>query len=195
MRFTHFLTVLFAIGVGLSCFTGNRQNDNRSLEMEILRKIDSCAQWSRLTGDVGADKARAQIIKVMNELSKYDLDQLRTVLLMYIQRAQNDKSQDYLDKLSVVFILNRYIFDVPSDEPFVDPTFGGWLGVPHAQNKINNLWPLSVANEQLQLTGVFRGYLGPPYRAIDEFDHFKTKYGLRKPLRGAQPPRQPPALN
>jgi hypothetical protein len=83
--------------------------------------------------------------------------------------------------MSRLYVLSRYIFNVPERAKFDSPTFGGWMGVPHNSEEINLLWPLSYDQQgNLALTGQFGGYMGDDYLAIQEFDYFRSAYGARR---------------
>ena len=82
---------------------------------------------------------------------------------------------------SRVFLLNRYLFQVPEISPIDGHLFGGWAGTPVENGMVNRLWPFSYDGQnRLQLVGEFEGYYGPPYRGLDEFDYFQKKFGLRR---------------
>lgn len=94
------------------------------------------------------------------------------------RRGANNYSVDDMSKL---FVLNRYIFKVPAKSKLGEPGFGGWIGIPHDETEINELWPFAVRTDgRLELIGEFGGYNGDDFQAVEEFDYFNQRFGRRQ---------------
>jgi len=114
----------------------------------------------------------------LDALSRYDTPSLREAFAEYLS-----ESTDQMAHEQQLFLANRYLFNVPewvNEERSLG--FGGWLGIPREDKRVNLLWPLHRdSSGRLQLLGRSIGYLGPPFLAIDEFDYLEKEYG-RRPL-------------
>jgi hypothetical protein len=105
---------------------------------------------------------------------------LRVGIGKFVTNCRAEKNYD-AGNLSKLFVLNRPLIAVPPRENFSGPFFGGWEGVPQDNQEMNMMWPLSLEKDgNLRLTGVFSGYSGRPYFAVQEFDHFLAEYGRRQ---------------
>lgn len=90
--------------------------------------------------------------------------------------------QDDLDELSKVYVLLRFLFDVPPSHDINDASvYGGWIRPDDADTEetYNLLWPVSVEDNQPQVTESFIGYLGAGYDFAGEFDYFAERFSLR----------------
>lgn len=146
----------------------------------VVELIESCPAWNLLYENDVND--RQIVITRLQEIAKFDVSVVRLAVEKYYKRKEADNSFDITSK-SRLYVLNRYIFNAPSKTNFEGTAFGGWAGVPYdeTENTINWMWPLSMDdNGNLQLTGRFRGYYGPPYRVIEEFDYFNKRFGRRQ---------------
>jgi hypothetical protein len=149
----------------------------------VVRTLETCPAWTSASDDL----SRKRILVCLESISKNDLNVVRMAMERYIRIKMKRNSYD-VDSMSRLYLLNRYIFDVPEKAEFSRPTFGGWMGVPHSSQEINLLWPLSFdRNGKLALTGRFAGYLGDDYLALEEFDHFQQTYGERRRKRETSP--------
>jgi len=144
----------------------------------VAREIERCPPWSELRE--GDDATRQQIMKCLEQTANYDLVIIRQAMEKYVSIKRSEKAFD-VSAMSRLYVLNRYVFDVPEKASFERSTFGGWMGVPHDSSSINLLWPFTVDERgKLTLTGQFSGYSGDDYLALQEFDYFKEKYRVRK---------------
>lgn len=146
----------------------------------IIELIESCPAWNLLYEDDVS--GRKIVIAQLQEIAKFDVSVVRLAVEKYYKGKEADNSFDITSK-SRLYVLNRYLFNVPSKASFEGTAFGGWAGVPYdeIENTINWMWPLSTDNNgNLQLTGRFRGYYGPPYLVIQEFDYFNERFGRRQ---------------
>jgi len=146
----------------------------------IIELIESCPAWNLLYEDDVSN--RKIVIAQLQEIAKFDVSVVRLAIEKYYKGKEADNSFDITSR-SRLYVLNRCLFNVPPKASFEGTAFGGWAGVPYdeIENTINWMWPLSTDdNGNLQLTGRFRGYYGPPYRVIEEFDYFNERFGRRQ---------------
>ena len=144
----------------------------------VVKMIGACPAWSDLrASDILSRKAS---LACLERISHNDPDVIRKSMERYISNKRRRNAYD-VSSMSRLYVLNRYVFNVPEKAKFDRPTFGGWMGVPHNSEEINLLWPLSYDQEgKLALTGQFGGYLGDDYLAIQELDYFRSIYGARR---------------
>jgi hypothetical protein len=151
---------------------------NRASADTVAREIELCPPWSELRQEDNA--TRQQILICLEKIANYDLEVIQLGMEKYVSTRRSQKAFD-VSAMSRLYVLNRYVFNVPAKASLDRPTFGGWMGVPHDSQSINLLWPLTVdENGKLTLTGKFGGYSGDDYLALQEFNYFKEKYSVRK---------------
>jgi hypothetical protein len=123
-------------------------------------------------GDVGA----VRLLSAMKECGRIPLPDLRRQLALLVEEYGMNEVE-----LSKVFVMNRFIFAVPSHVPWARvQVFGAWAGVPTTHDGANLMWPLSErVPGVIELTSHFKGYYGPPYRPLREFDYFSAQFGPR----------------
>jgi hypothetical protein len=156
---------------------GVNQNNEPSVNT-VAREIESCFPWSELRES--DDGARQQIMTCIEQIANYDLAMIRLAMEKYVALKRSQKAFN-VAAMSRLYVLNRYLFNVPDKARFEKGTLGGWMGVPADSEWINPLWPFTVDEAgTLTLTGQFRGYLGDDYLALQEFDDFNRRYGVRK---------------
>lgn len=109
-------------------------------------------------------------------ISKRPLSEIRQGVAAYVREFGSN-----IEALSKVFLLNRFVFKVPSSVGRMKNVyFGSWRGVPFTKDTVDPLWPLSLdSGGNLRIVGVFGGYYGPKYMALDEFEYFAATYGPR----------------
>jgi hypothetical protein len=145
---------------------------------EVEALIKGIPAWSKLSPS--DEKGRRKVMAAMKKLSQYDLNVLRKAMENFIAKKRQSRGGYDVDDMSRLFILNRYLFNVPDKVPIGAPHFGAFAGVPSDAHSVNDLWPLSFdASGKLILSGNFAGYFGDDYLALEEFDHFAKKYGAR----------------
>ena len=114
----------------------------------------------------------------LRKISACDIGDIRAAVEQYVDTNTKSGSQN-LGNLSKVFLLNRYLFNVPQLVSIDSPLFGAWRN-PIQDGQLDLLWPFSLKPDgQLELSGMFSGYTGEAYRPMEEFDYFFKKYGLR----------------
>ena len=149
------------------------------------RALDSLAsmpKWSE-AGAQGRG-ARHKIERAARQIAGMDLGAVRAAIKLYVKAAAAAEAGPAIAELSRIFVLNRYLFDVPSRAELGSvPFFGGWHGVHAGRNEINVLWPWRMKNGRKQLAGSFKGYSGPAYGALAEFDYFRRRFPRAKVTR------------
>jgi hypothetical protein len=156
----------------------------RSKDIEVIEAVkimSDCPIRTQLT-DVGRQASeRQKIIACLGKLARYRTSVLRAAEVEYTKDLTARGAYSQLDDLGVLFLLNRYIFNVPDASPRSEARFfGGWEGVRVTENEVNLLWPLAVGKSgDLELSSTFDGYNGPVFRAVDEFDYFDRRFGRR----------------
>ena len=126
-----------------------------------------------------APSTKKIILDSCEKISRYKLGVIRKAIEKY-QKDLSLSGSYNVDSMSGLYVLNRYLFNVPDNAPLGNGTFGGWGGVPETDKGINWLWPLSIdADNHFDIIGTYHGYGGQPYLAVWEFDHFNEKYKPR----------------
>ena len=99
----------------------------------------------------------------------------------FIEACRTTKEGFNVSAMSKLFVLNRYVFNVPEFTPLNQQRFGSFLGVPVLEGRVNELWPWQIDPAgELQLTGFFRGYAGESFVALEEAEAFQRLYGRRE---------------
>lgn len=151
---------------------------------EVAQLIESCPDWISIPIDDSSTKER--IFECLGKIAQFDYSTIRSGVEKYLAGITLEDA-NYISKVGRIFLLNRYLFNVLPNTLSNQPRFGGWIGISGEKNnrEVDMLWPLSLDNNRnLVLTGRVVTYLGPPYQALDEFDFFSKKFGLRKLPRG-----------
>ena len=156
----------------------SRKTMQEDTKIALLEKLNKAPTWTNIYKD--QQELKKDLLSVLFEIAGYDTENIRNFLLEYIRNVSDVLGGMNINKMSNIFVLNRLIFNVPSKIPANKARFfGGWAGVPHDENYVDMLWPLSFLDEHLDLVGEFRGYYGDVYDAIGEFDYFLREYGRR----------------
>lgn len=131
----------------------------------VVKTIHDVPPWAP------ASKAPAAAIeKALAPLRAFNLADIRRGMELFIAHHVSAGSYS-VEQMSRLFLVNRYILAIPEQVPRAeDRAFGGWF--PPGGEPSGPLWPFSLRNGKLKLTGRFQGYAGPPYDALGEFDHF-----------------------
>jgi hypothetical protein len=144
---------------------------------DVAAVIEASPDWMSLTA--GDTLSQRRLFEGLLPVRRCDVTVIRQgikLVLASTRQQENEVRPDY----SRLYLVNRIVFDVPSNAPLSAPTFGSFIGVPADKSHIDLLWPLSYdTRKRLTLTGWFRGYAGPAYRWADEFDYFAIHYGKR----------------
>jgi hypothetical protein len=141
----------------------------------VLKSLRSMPAWSELRAD---DRQGRQALEhIVQSLVKTKLDVIRSGMELYIQLSREAPGQFDIPEMSRLFVLNRFLFDVPAEAPLGSiRLFGGWDGIVVRPGVISPLWPWRVVRGRKQLVGVFSGYAGDEYLALQEFDYFRERF-------------------
>jgi hypothetical protein len=154
---------------------GGRSKDPEVIEAVTI--MSDCPIGTQVTDLRRQARERQKITACLRKLARYRTSVLRAAELQYegVLRAQSPHSSP--GDLSVLYLVNRYIFNVPDASPRSEARFfGGWEGVPVTENEVNLLWPLAVGKSgDLEFSGTFGGYNGPVFQAVEEFDYFDRR--------------------
>lgn len=140
-----------------------------------LETLTAMPKWSKIIpGDRRATRA---IEDAAATIGGFDIKAIRSAIRLYLDQADAAPGGPTIGDLSRIFVLNRYLFDVPPRAPLGEfPLFGGWHGVRSDRDTINPMWPWKMAGRRKRLAGSFKGYSGPMYRALAEFDYFRRRF-------------------
>ncbi|MDX2227245.1 MAG: hypothetical protein SFY92_09180 [Verrucomicrobiae bacterium] len=141
-------------------------------------KMQDAPAWSSFVVDENKDKSE-DTVKILGEAAEnLPVEEARKCIISCLQERTDDK----VGAWSKVYVFNRLYFNVPEwEEKKSLRFFGGWIGIPEKDGKINVMFPLEKnANGRIFLSKNFGGYSGPDYDGLGEFDYFLKKYGLRK---------------
>lgn len=166
----------------ISCLTINPIDHEKSKDSikEVILLIEDCPAWSDISS--GDKDSFQRIYMNFEKISKSDIEVTREAIKLFIRDRQRAKKY-YVKDMSQVFLLNRYLLNVPSAmvSQKTVARYGGWVGIPIDSENINLLWPFSLNRDgSLQIVGKYNGYIGDDYMGLDEFDDFKERFGLRK---------------
>lgn len=89
----------------------------------------------------------------------------------------------YVDELSKLYVMLRYVMDVPENLAEADAlSFGGWIisAEEISGGTVNMLWPLAWDGNMLKLSHPFEGYVGAGYDAVGELAYFMEHFNRRE---------------
>jgi hypothetical protein len=182
------------VGPILSCMAtccprGTPAGAPRSEVRAALKLLRSCPAWVRGRAEGGA--SALAIERHLVALDGFSTPVLRCAVTQYLSRSpENRRKLDgaggSVAAWGRVFILVRYVFEVPESRRGFAPVPNGF------RNRTTPIWPLSWdRGGRLVLTGDYYGYNGPAYRAVTEFDYFARHFGRRKDAH--RPPPEGPS--
>ena len=123
------------------------------------------------------------VTKFALKISKHSLPDIRQAEIIYQAYAYDTKSyipnsDSTLGIVSKMFVVNRYIFAIPTSgyiHEHIGPHF--WPSQP----KVNASWPISKSNHgSLEVSGTSMDYEGAPYFPVKDFDYLQHRYGQRR---------------
>ena len=146
---------------------------------QILKTIKKCPDWTIVSAN--DTSARQKIMQCLDELSEKDTKYLRKAVEQCV--AESSVDHDPPDYDGILYLINRYIFNVPGQPLSLDfPRLSCfWVGREDEWN-LTEIWPFVMGpNGQLELECQFHGAEGSPYCtfALEDFDTFNKKYGRR----------------
>jgi len=146
---------------------------------EIKSILVNMYPWARLEStEVGL---KILILNDFTKILEYPIKVIPRGIKIYMYECNSSKDGYNTDDMSKLYILNRYLFDLPEYVDINEPRFAAIRGIPVDKDKVNLLWPFEkTQNKELKITGIFKGYSGESLQALQEFDFFKNKYGVKK---------------
>ena len=183
------LTCLVELASGMKCSAASEKGESVKISSDspgrdaisnAVETIKSCPAWTRLSAN---DKdAKQSLLECLDKLSREKTSVLSNAIQRFIAQRRAEGAYS-VDDMSRLFLLDRYIFSVPTQSKLSEARFfGGWIGVPHDDNLVDLLWPFKIGRSgRLELAGVFGGYNGDDFEALQEFDYFNQKFGRRNP--------------
>jgi hypothetical protein len=152
---------------------------NDAMSQSIAAELDAMPAWADVS--IGDSQALAAIELAIRHLSTDDEETILSAIRRYIEKRYEVDGRLNVSAMSKLFVLNRYIFNVPEFAPLNQPRFGAFIGIPAQDGLVNELWPWRIAADgELRLTGFFRGYTGETFQAMKEAEAFLSLYGLRQ---------------
>ena len=173
--------------------------DKRAQEVgEIIALLEKMPGWPALPAignfhrnGLAWEKA-VTLEKTVRKIAQYDLDSVREAIKQYrdLIRAEHRPGGD--DNL---FILNRYLFDLPQavrrDSKHFRHFLIGWRGMPRTgdpktpkpSDEFSVRWPWKEGKDgrwHFELKRMLLIYMGPPYRPLERFDYFRKHFGPRE---------------
>ena len=143
----------------------------------IVNLLSQCPEWNGQT--VSNSQTNAQVMEQLAKISKFNLIQIREAIEYY---AEESKKFDfsYRERMGSVFLLNRYLFNIPPGLQKYKKYFWGVTGAPSNDGEVDWLWPFTKDSKgALLLTGFPIFFRGTEYQALEEFDFFNKKYKAR----------------
>lgn len=179
IRYQVFLCVSVCIAVGASAIAlWIHMRPSLSDTNPTVSLIERLPAW---TGMKLGSTESVRMMSALEEIDKQETTVLREAVQCYWEREVLGKA-DSLEAESRLFILNRFIFNLPR---VVDGRtiriYGGWEGLPiHADGtSVDLAWPFASRSGRLTLVGTYEGYCGDVYLALHEFDAFNSRFGRR----------------
>ncbi len=154
---------------------------------KIFQLLGEAKAWTH--GDGYSDNDNVYMLNVARVLiqSSQSEDPIEQLDIKESLATYTDHYRGDLDELSKVYILLRFLYDVPNSTPIENAkVFGGWMKPSEMiqGETFDMLWP--VANVQSKtgpmvpkVVDTFKGYTGVGYDAMGEYDYFNENFSLR----------------
>ena len=183
MKCIHLLSFICPLAIFLTACAGTynqSQQASSGRTKRILEAIARCPPWTRVTEEDGDANAKQELFMCLDQLAREETPVLRQAFKRYIKTRQAENNYS-LDESSKLFVINRFLFNVPPSLGIEKAHFcGGWIGRPSRNEQIDTLWPWKLGvSGKLELVGIYHGYIGEEYQALEEFDFFNKHFGRR----------------
>src|SRR5262245_48324193 len=121
-----------------------------------------------------------KIEQTLLSIDEYKTHEIRRAIEYCLNRSANDSNE--LDMLgSKVFLIIKYVFDVPDSDLEFSVIVDGWLRKQDSQNASSRLWPLKLNRDgSPRVIDIFHGRSGPKYKPLNDFDSHERLFGRRK---------------
>jgi hypothetical protein len=145
---------------------------------QIEQLLDEMPSWSMLTPEDTI--LSLKIASYLWDIQKYKTDEIQQAVSSYLEKSKASASGYNTAIMSKLYVLNRFIFRVPEWIESGNPRYASFRGIPQKGEMINELWPLSInSSGDLSITGIFGGYAGESFQALEEFESFNKLYNRR----------------
>lgn len=152
-----------------------------AFDVEVaVNEIAAAPSWSRMSPERRLIDAPI-LLRILEKYLKLEPADARKL----VERLAEVSKKDQDTRSSIdgnIYVFNRLYCNVPEKvEQTTWKFFGGWVGVPLKDSVVDAMYPLTPGKDRkLELTGSFRGYFGPQYRGLSEFDFLLDRFGKRK---------------
>jgi len=143
---------------------------------EFARQLEACPLWTGL--DLQDRSGKDELFKSLDRLANFDASTILEGIKLYL--AAHENGPTVVEAWQKVFVLNRFVINVPEHAGINTAYFGGWTGIPTNSQGMNLLWPLQMTGARFDLIATSIGFFGPDYRGAEEFDFLKGMFGMRK---------------
>lgn len=173
--------IICALYVALHLSYTSAEDEGRNMvgnTEAILRLLQKSPSWAKQPAPTEQDLV--EIIENLEAISKYPTKDIVNAVRIF-EENMNASDMGYVERAAKIFLLNRYIFNVPQQVKKRETRFfGGWFGVPQNGDEIDMMWPLaSTPDGKVKIVGEYRGYGGDAYMMTRECEHCNKKYGRR----------------
>jgi hypothetical protein len=159
---------------------------NKRRVAEVKELIEGMPHWpfAPLIADKGSTERAAlkakEIENAATAIAKYDLEEIREAV------RQIESEPNEIRRSEQLFIVNQFLFDVPltvaPDSKHYKYFSAGFIGMPKSV-MTSRSWPWEARVDgtlrfSTKAHGITR--MGPPYPALEVFDHFRKHFGARK---------------
>ncbi|HEX8652914.1 MAG TPA: hypothetical protein VF708_19015 [Pyrinomonadaceae bacterium] len=153
--------------------------DANVTENQLIEDIEALPPW-RTQGDL-SDSEGERYREVARIVQQADPSLVASALDQFIARATNEHHDDYEGE-SKPFLLMRVVFDLPEQAPVEQRrSFKGWTNwpKPDASGQVSLAWPIAWRNGKPTLVDFYRGSMGLPYAASQEYRHMLDHFPFR----------------
>jgi hypothetical protein len=165
----------------ISCVSCERDAGNPTRQaMAVAATIRNCPAWNEAVNRDGIDeRVRDRLMKRFHAIRRYPLPVIREAIRILSQDAEARGGDMGLE--GRLYWLNKYLFAVPSENPWGPGVrFDGLAGSSEEMDRFGLMWPWTFDESgAIVLRGCPVYYSGPPYDALEFFDHYRQTYGPR----------------
>jgi hypothetical protein len=153
-------------------------------QKQLLESFDLLVPWT--TPDDFKPKDWEVYVRVARMVQGSAPGAVKSALADFMNKAVNEEYKGY-ESESKLFLLMRIVFDLPERAPAKARfSFKGWENWPEPDEKgyVNLAWPISWKDNLPKLEASYKGSMGQPYGAVEEYqyllDHFPYRSLTRK---------------
>jgi hypothetical protein len=159
--------------------SGQKVDVGNLTDDQILSVLNSCPDWLCFSKKTSL-ATRALVVAHLKPVMSIESSRARRLLLVFLSKPKPTNPDDSLwHRFGTATVFNRMFFRI--DPKTKLSNLGCWEAI--RSNDLTSsefaLWPLSLANGRVLLTGNPGDY-GPIYAFGKEFDAFRSKFPRRK---------------